>query len=85
MYLVEVHRDTKLVVKLQWLGPDHPPKPEAVAAVSLLSLCGDVQDVLFLVQWAHMLAYKNTLIQEHDWLTVSSRYSVYVLQSVGLS
>lgn len=41
-YLVIVHCDTELVVKLQRMGPDDSSEPEAVVGINLLRFCCDV-------------------------------------------
>lgn len=63
LYLVIVHGNTELIVKLERLSPDDPSDPEAVVGVDYLRLCGHVQDVLVFVEGTHILTWTQTHTQ----------------------
>lgn len=59
LYLIVVHGDIEFIVKFKSHAPYDSPEPQTVVGVHWLCLCGNVQDVLALVQGTHILTYTN--------------------------
>lgn len=59
LYLIIVHGDIEFIVKFKSHAPYDSPEPQTVVGVHWLCLCGNVQDVLALVQGTHILTYTN--------------------------
>lgn len=65
LYLVIVHGDVELIVKLESQTPYNSSEPQTVVGIHWLCLRGNIQDVLALVQGPNILTYTETLIASH--------------------
>lgn len=77
-YLVIVHADIEFIVQFESQTPHDSSEPQTVVGVHRLCFCCDVEDVLSLVQWTHILTYTNMLL---------SHFTVYMLlyaEAVGI-
>lgn len=72
-YLVIVHGDIEFIVQLESQAPHDSSEPQTIVGVHRLCLCCDIQDVLSLVQWTHILTCTNT--HTHAFVAF---YTVYV-------
>lgn len=69
-YLVIVHADIEFIVQFESQAPHDSSEPQTVVGVHCLCFRCDIEDVLSLVQWTHILTYTNTLL---------SHFTVYTL------
>lgn len=59
-YLVIVHADIEFIVQFESQAPHDPPEPETIVGIHCLCFRCDIENVLSLVQWTHILTYTNT-------------------------